>query len=244
MEQTTKPERYSMRGATDSTRAVVSLSGKIPTLLAVTLFSLMVLAVCGGCQRASGEQLTGGPENDRDGRAVARAGDVVAIGGRVADGKGGAVARAGDVVARAGKVVIDERDEDAVSPGARGSAREATLEIRGGQGTGFSGTCTVGTKKKEIGGQVPERFVYELDGRKLECEIRKRSAGAMNIVLDAGDTDYVQQTGSRRVTVRIVYSNQGFSSSIQSSSTSSGSSSQTITSNSSQVISSSSISSR
>jgi hypothetical protein len=91
---------------------------------------------------------------------------------------------------------------------------------------------------------VPERFVYELDGPRLECRIRKQSTGAMSIVLDAGNTDYVQQTSSRRVTVRIVYSKQGFSSSIQSSSISSSSTSQTVTSGSSSVISSSSVSSR
>jgi hypothetical protein len=96
----------------------------------------------------------------------------------------------------------------------RGSARETTttLEIAGDRGTRFSGTCTVGNEEREIGGRVPERFVHELDGRKLECEIRKQSPGAMNIVLDAGDVDYVQRTDS----------GQGFSSSIQSS-TSSGS---------------------
>jgi hypothetical protein len=141
------------------------------------------------------------------------------------------VARAGDVVARSGDVVIRERREH---------AREATLEIEGHRGTRFSGTCAVGKgEEREIRGRVPERFVYELDGRRLECEIRKQSKGAMSIVLDAGNTDFVQQTGSRRATVRIVYSKQGFSSSIQSSSISSSSTSQTLTSSSSSVISSS-----
>ena len=195
---------------------------KAPILLAAIVTSLVVLMVYGGNQQASGEQVRSKPE----GRAVARAGDVVAIGGRIADGvRGGAVARAGDVVARAGDVVIGRRREH---------AREATLEIEGRRGTRFSGTCTVGKKEREIGGRVPERFVYEPDGRRLECEIRKQSTGAMSIVLDAGNTNYVQQTGSRRATVRIVYSKQGFSSSISSSSTN-----QRLTSNSSSVISAS-----
>jgi len=192
---------------------------KVPILLAAILSSLVVLTVFAGHQRASAEQVSGVPE----GRAVARVGDVVAIGGRIAYGsRVGAVARAGDVVVR-------NRSEH---------AREATPEIQGHRGTRFSGTCTVGKKEREIGGQVPERFVLEPDGRRLECEIRKQSTGAMSIVLDAGNTDYVQQTGSRRATVRIVYSKQGFSSSISSSSTR-----QTLISNSSSVISSS-ISSR
>ena len=218
------------------------MSGRTPTPLVAILLSLLALAICGGCDRASGEQLTGGPENDQ--RAVARAGDVEAIGGRIAGGKGGAVARAGDVVARGGEVDLPDIDRGEVRPGVE-NAREATLEIGGVPGTGFSGTCAVGGKEREFRGQVPERFVYELDGRRLECEIRKRSVGAMKITLDAGETDYVQRTGSGRVTVRIVYSKGGFSSSsIQSSSTSSGSTSQTIVSNSSQVVSSSSTSSR
>ncbi len=217
------------------------MSGRIPAPLVAILLSLLALAVCVGCQEARGEQLTGAQENDR--RAVARAGDVVAIGGRVAAGKGGAVARAGDVVARAGDVDIKELDGGAVSPGARNPG-EATLEIGGSPGTGFSGTSAVGGEERTFRGRVPERFVYELDGRRLECEIRKQSAGTMKITLAAGGTDHhVQRTGSRRVTVRIFYSKGDFSS-IQSSSTTSGSSSQTIISSSSQVVSSSSTSSR
>jgi len=206
------------------------LSGRIPAPLGVILLSLLVLAICVGCQEASGEQLTGGRENDR--RVVARAGDVEAIGGRIAAGKGGAVARAGDVVARAGEVEVKE------------NVGEATLEIGGAPGTRFSGTCAVGGEEREIRGRVPERFVYELDGRRLECVIRKQSAGSMKITLDAGGTDHVQRTDSQQVTLRILYSKGGFSSSIQSFSTTSGSTSQTIISNASQVVSSSSTSSR
>ena len=216
------------------------MSGRIPAPLVMLLLSLLALAICAGCREASGEQLTG-EQNDR--RAVARAGDVVAIGGRIAAGKGGAVARAGDVVARAGEVDIRGRDADAVDAGGK-DVRDATLEIGGSPGTGFSGTCAVGGEERAFSGRVPEPFVYELEGGRLECEIRKRSAGAMKITLDAGGTDHVQRTGSRRVTVRILFSKGGFSSSIQSSSTSSGSTNQTIISSSSQGVSSSSTSSR
>jgi hypothetical protein len=84
---------------------------------------------------------------------------------------------------------------------------------------------------------VPGRFVFKLEGQKLECEIHKQSTGAMNVVLDAGGSDNVQQTNSRRATVRIVYSGEGYSSSVQSSA---GSSSQIINSHSSSIVSSSS----
>ena len=218
------------------------MSGRIPAPLFVILLSLLALAICAGCQEASGEQLTGAPENGRG--AVARAGDVEAIGGRIAAGRGGAVARAGDVVARAGEVESRGSQAEALSPGLEKNLREATLEIEGARGTGFSGACAVGGEEREIRGRVPDRFVYELDGRRLECEIHKRSAGALEITLDAGGTDHAQRIGSRRTTVRILYSRGGFSSSIQSSSTSSGSTSQTIVSNSSQVVSSSSTNTR
>jgi len=217
------------------------LNDRIPAPLVAILLSLLALAICVGCQEARGEQLTGEKENDR--RAVARAGDVVAIGGRITAGKGGAVARAGDVVARAGEVDTRELDERAVSPRGR-NLRNATLEIGGSPGTWFSGTCAVGGEERAFRGRVPERFGFELDGRRLECEIRKQSAGAMKITLDASGTDHVQRTGSRRATVRILFSRGGFSSSIQSSSTSSSSTSQTIISSSSQVVSSSSSNSR
>lgn len=116
-------------------------------------------------------------------------------------------------------------------------AREATLKIEGDPGTGFSGTCTIGDEEREVSGQVPGRFVFKLDGQKLECEIHKQSTGAMNVVLEADGSSNVQQTNSRRATVRIVYSGEGFSSSVQSSIVTSG---QNINSHSSSIVSSSS----
>ena len=116
-------------------------------------------------------------------------------------------------------------------------SREATLEIGGDPGTGFSGTCTVGGEEREVSGQVPERFVFELDGRGLGCEISKQSKSTINVVLEAGGADYVQRSGARRSAVKIAYSGQGYSSSIQSST---GSSRQTINIGLSSIASSSS----
>lgn len=228
-------------------RGVPLRNHTFPTILAVILSSLLILAACAGCEQAGGEQATGEPESKQDASAETRAGDAEADAGSNADDKGGAVARAGDAVARAGGGA-EARAGDAeagnaaaaaVSSGgernARG-AREATLEIGGDPGTEFSGRCAVANEEKKIRGQVPERFGFDLDGRKLECEIHKQSTGAMNIVLDAGGADYVQRTDSRRATVRIAYSGEGYSSSIQSSS---GSTSQEISSDSSAAVSSS-----
>ena len=204
------------------------------------IFSLLALAACLGCQKASGEQATGEPKGGQDARVEARAGGEGGAMARVGD-DGGVVARAGDgAVARAGAAVAraggraEARVGDAVtkaesraesqiqSSGDGGKVREATLEIEGDPGTGFSGTCTIGDEEREVSGQVPERFVFELDGQRLECEIHKQSTGTMNVVVDADGVDHVLRTDSRRATVRIVYSGQGYSSSIQSSSGSSG----------------------
>ena len=207
--------------------------GKIQALLA--LISLLTLAA--GCQQAIGEQTAREPEGRQDARVEARAVDE---GGAVARAGDGAVARAeAGAEARAGDAAVAESRAESHIESSQdgGKVREATLEIEGDPGTGFSGTCTIGDEEREVSGQVPERFVFEVNGQKLECEISKQSAGAMNIVLDAGGADYVQRTNSRRVTVRIVYSGVGYSSSIQ---TSIGSSSQIINSHSSSIVSSSS----
>jgi hypothetical protein len=217
--------------------------GKVRALLAT--ISLLALAACTACQQAIGEQTTREQEEGQDVKAEARAGGE---GGVVARAGDGAVARAGDAVARA-EAGAEARAGDAVakaesraeshieSSGDGGKAKEVTLEIEGEPGTGFSGTCTIGDGEREVRGQVPERFVFELDGQKLECEIHKQSTGTMNVVLDAGGADNVQQTNSRRATIRIVYSGEGYSSSIQSSI---GSSGQIINSHSSSIVSSSS----
>jgi hypothetical protein len=217
--------------------------GKVRAQLAT--ISLVALAACTGCQQAVGEQTAREPEGGRDVKAEARAGGE---GGVVARAGDGAVARSGDTVARA-EAGAESRASDAAakaesraqshigSSGDGGRVREATLEIEGDPGAEFSGMCTIGDEEREISGQVPERFVFEVNGQKLECEIHKKSRGAMNIVLDVGEADYAQRTNSRLATVRIVYSGEGYSSSVQSSA---GSSSQIINSHSSSIVSSSS----
>ena len=203
-------------------------SCKIQALLA--LISLLTLAACVGCQQAAGEQPAREPEGGQNDRVEARAADGGGAGARAV---GRAEARAGDAVAKAESRAESHKE----SSGDSGKRQEATLEVEGDPGTGFTGTCTIGDEEREVSGQVPERFVFEVNGQKLECEISKQSTGTMNIVLDAGGVDHVQRTNSRRATVRIVYSGEGYSSSIQSSV---GSSGQIINSHSSSIVSSSS----
>lgn len=220
------------------------------------IFLLLTLAVCAGCQQASGKQATGEPKSEQRERDEARAEARAEATEAAAQKSSGVAARAGDGAERRADVSIEGVDQrasshlkahlkaGAQSTATKGSAREATLEIAGDPGTRFSGTCTVGDEEREIGGRAPKGFVYKMDGRKLECEIRKQSPGAMKIVVDAGDANYVQRTDSGQVTARIAYSGQGFSSSIQSS-TSSGSTNQTnVSQSSSTIVSSSSKNSR
>ena len=125
------------------------------------------------------------------------------------------------------------------SKGGEAGPRKATLEMQGSEGTEFSGSCTVGGEEREIGGQVPERFTFELDGGRLDCEIRKESAdGDLQVAFNAGNAHSAQQVSGG--TVKLTYENGQVSfSSSSSGSSSSVSSSQAASSSSSQSSSSS-----
>lgn len=111
-------------------------------------------------------------------RAVAQAGD-----GKAVAESGAAKASAEDGKARAGSAAADDsvtRAGDGETKGSGSPSGKAVLRITGDPGTRFSGACILGNEKSNVAGQVPKRFAYGLDGRKLECEIRKaRSAGGL-----------------------------------------------------------------
>lgn len=121
--------------------------------------------------------------------------------------------------------------------GEDGAPEEVTLAIQGEPGTEFSGSCAVGGEKDELGGRVPQEISYRFAGDKLKCEIDQESAGALKVVMEAGDDRSVQRISSRDGKIKIAYSGDGFSSSTISTSggTSSSSSSQTSVSSSSQT---------
>jgi hypothetical protein len=158
--------------------------------------------------QTAGESAAGSPAAGREGGAIARAGDNA-----VARAGDGAVARAGDVEARG------YGGEGVVTNGGAGSAQEVTLEVGGDDGTRFSGVCSVGGQEKSISGRVPERYDYHPGGDKLECEIRKESGGALEVVLTAGSkVRSVQQTNAQKSTINFIYSSGGISSSMSGSS--------------------------
>ena len=126
-------------------------------------------------------------------------------------------------------------------------SEEATLEIKGDSGTEFSGSCTVGDEENEISGQAPQSFVYELNGRRLDCQIRKDSSGGnLQLIFTAGGTRAVQQiSGALNLTYdngMISFSSSGSGTQVNSSTQQvvSSSSSQNNSSSSQQVVSSSS----
>jgi hypothetical protein len=132
------------------------------------------------------------------------------------------VARAGEAVVRVGGLkTAKAEDADASAP-----SGEVTLKIEGSPATEFSGTCIVGgEEEKKVSGSVPERFIYELDGQRLECEISKQSSnpGQMKVELSAGGhTNSVQQTSTQGGSLTLLYDGQGSTALVSSSTSVSG----------------------
>jgi hypothetical protein len=141
------------------------------------------------------------------------------------------------VVVRAGKSAVVARTEEAIvrvggfktakAEGADATAHsgEVTLKIEGSPGTEFSGTCIVRGEEKKVSGRVPKRFIYELDGQRLECEIRKQSSnsGEMKVEFSAGGhTNSVQQTSTQGGSLTLRYDGHGSTALVSSSTSVSG----------------------
>jgi hypothetical protein len=144
--------------------------------------------------------------------------------------KTGVVVRAGNpaVVARAGEDVVRVGgSKTAKGEGADATAPsgEVTLKIEGSPGTEFSGTCTIGGKEEKVSGRVPKRLIYEPDGQRLECEIRKQSSnsGEMKVEFSAGGhTNSVQQTSTQGGSLTLQYESDGSTGLVSSSTSVSG----------------------
>lgn len=183
----------------------------------------------------------------KSGEAEARAGNGKAQAGNAVAGDGKARAGsavAGDGMARAGDVVAGGGENAGSGTGALPG--KVVFRVGGDPGTEFSGTCVVGGTEKEIAGRVPGRFVYELDGRELECEVRKvgSAVGTMEISVVANGTTQEAMLQGRSDQVSFALTEQGTTLSTFSSSGSTSSVSQktkiTSSSNSSVLSSSSS----
>ena len=194
------------------------------TIFVAILTSLSALPACGEQAQgntdaaratAGAEQTTGEPESAQEERAiVARAGGAKA---RIGDA---VVARAGDSGARAGDRAVaraeggETRINDREKVRGRDRSQGITLRIGGTPGTKFSGTCSVGSEEKTLGGRVPARYVYESGAEDLECEIRKSGSGALEVVIAAGNNvRSVQRTSAPEGTITFAYSGSSISSS-------------------------------
>lgn len=137
--------------------------------------------------------------------AVARAGDAEARSG------GGAVARAHDAVASARDAVAG--GDGAIEEGDDGddNSSEVTLKVAGDPGTTFFGACSVGGREHDIEGRVPERYAYELDGGRLECEIRKEGGDTLEVAVIGEGVHSVQRSKAPGGTVRFTLSGDGLS---------------------------------
>jgi len=148
--------------------------------------------------------------------------------------------RAGNTERRTGEAWTGEATIGSEQNGRDEAAEDrAVLRIGGEPGAEFSGTCKVGDQEREVEGEVPERFVFDLgDGRGVECQLSNESGGRMRVVFVAGDDRVEQQASAGGAEIKFEYSEDGVSSSTSSSA--SGSSSVVSQSQSSSVSSQSS----
>ena len=97
---------------------------------------------------------------------------------------------------------------------------DVTLRIQGDEGTRFSGACSVGGERREISGQAPESFEFDLRGRSLSCEVAKQGDGSneLAVVLD-GENVYAEQSlAGEQGTSKMTYDGNGSISTMSSSS--------------------------
>lgn len=207
---------------------------KADTLLAVIFVSVLALMISIGCQQTDVEQAAAVNETEpknasttteaveaestppQESSAEARVGNsnVVASSGEAEARVGNGKVRAGDVVVgdgtvRAGAVVVGDggAGDDNVRPG------RVRLKIGGEPGARFSGTCTLGDEEREVSGQVPGRFVFEPEGREVECELRNGGpdAGPLEFSVTVGGENRKQRINVTGDTMSFTLSENGIS---------------------------------
>ena len=193
-----------------------------------SVLSILVLLAGVGCGQADVQSVAAGGETERKEASVAGGAmeaettSAKESGAEARAGNGSAVAksreaeaRAGDGTARAGDAVAGEDGADGVEGRVEGDGipSKVVLKVGGEPGTRFSGACVVGGEEREVSGRVPERFVYEPDGRKVECELRARgpAAGPLEVSVIAGGGDQRQEIEVIGDALSFEYSGDGVS---------------------------------
>jgi hypothetical protein len=185
--------------------------------------SVLASAACGGTQQppgdsASAEQRTAArnPESQEPEKVVEVGGAVALAGDAEARAGNGAVARAGDARASTRDTVASGDGKSDKGDESEDRTRRVTLKVAGDPGASFSGVCSVGGREEAIEGRVPKRYAYEPGDAKLECEIRKEGAGALEVVLTGEGIHSVQRSNAQGGTARFSLSEGGVSSSTSS----------------------------
>ena len=116
------------------------------------------------------------------------------------------------------RALAQEKQGDVESE--RDGQGDVTLKIQGDKGARFSGACSVGEERREISGQAPESFEFDLKGRSLSCEIDKQGSQSdeLEVVLSDENIHSVQRLGGAQGTLKITFDGDGSLSSVSSSS--------------------------
>lgn len=183
-------------------------------MAATFLVLFLALVAAAGCQGAGDKQSVTeerASERQTGTATVVAEEDRAGTGGATADksatraeGKPAGKGKAGTKRGKAGPA--------GEGSGGKGRAGEARLKIGGKAGTEFSGTCSVGGREEDVSGWVPARYEYELNGRRIECEIRTEDGGSLKVTFTAGGDRVRQKIKGRAATFRFVYSADGTSS--------------------------------
>lgn len=106
--------------------------------------------------------------------------------------------------------------------GTSGESSSVTLEIEGEKGAPFSGFCKVGDERRDLSGEAPKSYEYDLGDGELACEIRKEDAqgGGLEVVLSGENTRSAQRIEGGEGVVRMTYDGNEVASSVSSSSSS------------------------
>ncbi|HSK99952.1 MAG TPA: hypothetical protein VK869_06415 [Rubrobacteraceae bacterium] len=102
--------------------------------------------------------------------------------------------------------------------GGSGASESVTVELEGEEGASFSGVCSVGEERSEIGGEVPQSFEFDVDGRKLSCEIHKEDGrnAALEVAVNGNGSRSVQRIEGGEGTLRLTYEGGAVSTSMSS----------------------------
>ena len=116
------------------------------------------------------------------------------------------------------RALAQEKQGDVESE--RDGQGDVTLRIQGDKGARFSGACSLGEERREISGQAPESFEFDLKGRELSCEIDKQGSQSdeLEVVLSGENIHSVQRLGGPQGTLKMTYDGDGSFSSMSSSS--------------------------